>query len=49
MILPIAVLEDLDKLKNSEKMKGSPLCFQLTMHADECLRSALAFDATQRM
>lgn len=33
----------------SEKMKGSPLCFQLTMHADECLRSALAFDATQRM
>ncbi|AWW27565.1 PhoH family protein [Acetobacterium carbinolicum] len=33
----------------SDRMKGSPLCFQLTMHADECLRSALAFDATQRM
>lgn len=33
----------------SEKMKGSPLCFQLTMFADECLRSPLAFDATQRM
>lgn len=33
----------------SEKMKGSPLCFQLTMSADECLRSPLAFDAAQRM
>ncbi|KNZ41203.1 PhoH family protein [Acetobacterium bakii] len=33
----------------SEKMKGSPLCFQLTMLADECLRSALAFDAARRM
>ncbi|MDZ5724088.1 PhoH family protein [Acetobacterium sp. K1/6] len=33
----------------SDRMKGSPLCFQLTMHTDECLRSALAFDATQRM
>ncbi|AFA47221.1 PhoH family protein [Acetobacterium woodii] len=33
----------------SEKMKGSPLCFQLTMFADECLRSPLAFDAAQRM
>lgn len=33
----------------SEKMKGSPLCFQLTLFADECLRSPLAFDATQRM
>lgn len=33
----------------SEKMKGSPLCFQLTMFVDECLRSALALDATQRM
>ncbi|MBC3887605.1 AAA family ATPase [Acetobacterium paludosum] len=33
----------------SEKMKGSPLCFQLTMFTDECLRSPLAFDAAQRM
>lgn len=33
----------------SEKMKGSPLCFQLTMYADECLRSPLSFDAAQRM
>ncbi|MGB8451991.1 MAG: PhoH family protein [Anaerocolumna sp.] len=33
----------------SEKMKGSPLCFQLTMQADECERSALAFDAAKRM
>lgn len=33
----------------SEKMKGSPLCFQLTMLADECLRSPLAFDAARRM
>ena len=33
----------------SEKMRGSPLCFQLTLRHDECERSALAFDATQRM
>ncbi len=33
----------------SEKMRGSPLCFQLTMLPDECERSALAFDATKRM
>lgn len=33
----------------SEKMKGSPLCFQLTMQPDECERSALAFDAAKRM
>lgn len=33
----------------SEKMKGSPLCFQITMQADECERSALAFDAAKRM
>lgn len=33
----------------SEKMKGSPLCFQITMQSDECERSALAYDAAQRM
>ena len=33
----------------SEKMRGSSLCFQLTLTANECERSALAFDATQRM
>lgn len=33
----------------SEKMKGSPLCFQLTMLPDECMRSELAYDAAKRM
>ena len=33
----------------AEKMKGSPLCFQLTMLSDECERSSLALDASQRM
>jgi PhoH-like ATPase len=33
----------------SEKMKGSPLCFQITMGSDECERSALAYDAAKRM
>lgn len=33
----------------SEKMKGSPLCFQITMTADECERSELALDAIQRL
>ena len=33
----------------AEKMKGSPLCFQLTLSAEECERSALAMDAGQRM
>ncbi len=33
----------------SEKMKGSPLCFQLTMQPDECERSPLAYDAAKRM
>ncbi|MGM0395858.1 MAG: PhoH family protein [Bacillota bacterium] len=33
----------------SEKMKGSPLCFQITMRTDECLRSILAQDASTRM
>lgn len=31
------------------KMKGSPLCYQLTMMADECERSPLALDAIQRL
>lgn len=33
----------------AEKMKGSPLCVQLTMNANECERSNLAWDAAQRM
>ncbi len=33
----------------AEKMKGSPLCFQITMSTDECERSALAMDAVKRM
>ena len=33
----------------SERMRGSPLCVQLTMQADECERSALALDAARRM
>lgn len=33
----------------AEKMKGSPLCYQVTMSADECERSALAMDAANRM
>lgn len=30
-------------------MKGSPLCWQVTMSAEECERSALAMDAVKRM
>ena len=30
-------------------MKGSPLCWQLTLTADECERSPLAMDAVLRM
>ena len=33
----------------SERMKGSPLCVQITMQPDECERSALALDAALRM
>lgn len=33
----------------SEKMKGSPLCYQITMKEEECERSPLAFDASKRM
>lgn len=32
-----------------EKMKNSPLCYQITMQADECERSPLAYDAANRM
>ena len=30
-------------------MKGSPLCWQITMEAEECERSKLAMDAVKRM
>lgn len=33
----------------SQRMKGSPLCVQLTMRPDECERSPLALDAATRM
>ena len=33
----------------AEKMKGSPLCWQVTMSAEECERSVLAMDAVKRM
>lgn len=33
----------------SEKMKGSELCYQITMESSECERSALAMDAASRM
>ncbi len=33
----------------SEHMKGSPLCWQLTMSAEECERSALAQEAVKRL
>lgn len=33
----------------SERMKGSSLCYQITMTADECERSELAMDAIGRM
>ena len=33
----------------SEHMKGSPLCWQVTMTAEECERSALAMDAIRRL
>ena len=33
----------------AEKMKGRPLCWQVTMSAEECERSALAMDAVKRM
>ena len=33
----------------AERMKGSPLCAQITLFAEECERSPLALDAIQRM
>ena len=33
----------------SERMKGSPLCYQITLSAEECERSELAMDAIQRL
>lgn len=33
----------------SERMKGSPLCFQLTLTDEECERSELAHEAARRM
>ncbi len=33
----------------TEKMKGSPLCFQITLTDEECERSDLAYEAAKRM
>lgn len=33
----------------SERMKGSPLCWQITFTDEECVRSPLALEAIQRM
>ncbi|MCX7923394.1 MAG: PhoH family protein [Clostridia bacterium] len=33
----------------SEKMKGSPLCFQITLTDEECERSELAYESAKRM
>ncbi len=33
----------------SQYMKGSPLCWQITLTAEECERSALAMDALKRL
>jgi len=33
----------------SEKMKGSALCYQVTLKYDECERSPLAHDASKRL
>jgi PhoH-like ATPase len=33
----------------SEKMRGSPLCAQVTFEPEECVRSALALSAIERM
>lgn len=48
VVIPLVVVEELDGLKKW-MMKGSPLCYQLTMMADECERSPLALDAIQRL
>ena len=44
----------LDKWNNgltfaSERMKGSPLCAQVTFKKEECVRSPLAIDALSRL
>ena len=33
----------------SQYMKGSPLCWQITLTAEECERSVLAMDALKRL
>jgi len=33
----------------AEKMKGSPLCYQISLTDEECERSALAFEGARRM
>ncbi len=33
----------------SERMKGSKLCYQVTLKYDECERSPLSFEAAQRL
>lgn len=33
----------------AEHMKGSPLCWQITLQAEECERSVLAMDAVKRL
>ncbi len=33
----------------AEKMKGSPLCYQITLTDEECERSDLAYEAAKRM
>lgn len=33
----------------SERMKGSPLCYQITLTDEECERSELAYEAARRM
>lgn len=33
----------------SERMKGSPLCYQLTLSDEECERSELAYESAKRM
>lgn len=48
VVSPLVVVEELDGLKK-RMMKGSPLCYQLTMMADEYERSPLALDAIQRL
>ena len=33
----------------SERMKGSPLCYQVTLTDEECERSELAYESAKRM